>query len=157
YTWEMGRACDTGTMSMQRVEQDGRYWVRGASNVISVTPYFECMKTQTRAHPYLDWLKAQKREGSGPAPVGIGYDATPRSEQTTPPLDSAVMVPTWHVGDEWQFGYKSPSGSGTYVWVLARIEDLNGIPHYVIKSGTREIFYRVSDLAHSVERVDGVV
>jgi len=31
------------------------------------------------------------------------------------------------------------------------------VPHYVIKVGTREIFYRVSDLAASIERVNGVV
>ena len=34
---------------------------------------------------------------------------------------------------------------------------VDGIPHYVIKTGTREIFYRKSDLASSRETVDGVI
>ena len=67
------------------------------------------------------------------------------------------MAPVWQVGDEWQYSYKGPSDSGTYVWSVNRIESLDGITHYVIKSGTREILYRVSDLAFSLERVDGVV
>jgi hypothetical protein len=67
------------------------------------------------------------------------------------------MAPVWRVGDEWEYAYKSPSDSGTYVWSVTRIETLDGVEHYVIKSGTREIFYRVSDLASSLERVDGVV
>ena len=34
---------------------------------------------------------------------------------------------------------------------------VDGVPHYVTKSGTQEIFSRVSDLAASLVRVDGVV
>ncbi len=67
------------------------------------------------------------------------------------------MAPVWKIGDEWQYAYKSPTDSGTYVWSVNRVELLDGVEHYVIKSGTREIFYRVSDLASSLERVDGVV
>jgi len=43
------------------------------------------------------------------------------------------------------------------VWSVDREEALDGVPHYVIKSGAREIFYRKSDLALSRETVDGVV
>jgi hypothetical protein len=67
------------------------------------------------------------------------------------------MAPVWGVGDEWQYAYKSPSGSGTFVWSVNRIESVDDTPHYVIKLGAREIFYRVSDLASTLERVDGVV
>jgi len=34
---------------------------------------------------------------------------------------------------------------------------LDGAQHYVIKTGTREISYRISDLAFSLERLDGAV
>ena len=47
----------------------------------------------------------------------------------------------------WQYAYTSPSDSGTYVWSVNRIEVLDGVQHYVVKTGTREIFYRVSDIA----------
>jgi hypothetical protein len=68
-----------------------------------------------------------------------------------------AMAPVWQVGDEWQYAYKSPSASGTFVWSVNRIESIDGVPHYVTKSGTQEIFSRVSDLAASLVRVDGVV
>jgi len=68
-----------------------------------------------------------------------------------------IAVPAWKVGDEWQFAYKSPTDSGTYVWSVNRVESLDGVGHYVIRTSTREILYRVSDLAPSLERVDGVV
>jgi hypothetical protein len=52
----------------------------------------------------------------------------------------------WKVGNEWTYRYESPSGTGTFVWRLDRIEALANEPHYVITAGTREIFYRVADL-----------
>jgi hypothetical protein len=107
------------------------------------------MREQFNAHPYLDWLKA--RQASAP-PTG-----TMRSAASTPNGAGPILAPVWRVGDEWEYAYKSPSDSGTYVWSLNRVEMLDGVQHYVIKVGTREIFYRVSDLASSLERVDGVV
>jgi hypothetical protein len=67
------------------------------------------------------------------------------------------MAPVWQVGDEWQYAFKSPSGSWIYAWSVDRIETLDGVAHYVIKEDTREIAYRVSDLATSLERANGVV
>jgi hypothetical protein len=63
YVWEMGRNCENKftDLRMERVDSMGRYWVRG-NNATSATPYFECMKDQFKAHPFPDWLKAQKEE-----------------------------------------------------------------------------------------------
>jgi hypothetical protein len=66
-------------------------------------------------------------------------------------------APVWKPGYEWAYRYESPAGNGTFVWSVDREEALDGVPHYVIKSGAREIFYRKSDLALSRETVDGVV
>jgi hypothetical protein len=63
----------------------------------------------------------------------------------------------WKVGDEWAYRYESPSGAGTFVWAVDRIEPLDGQEHYVIKTGTREIFYRTDDFAVTRESVGGVV
>jgi hypothetical protein len=68
-----------------------------------------------------------------------------------------AMVPVWQVGDEWQYAYKSPSVSWTYVASVNRVESVDGVPHYVVNSGNQEVFYRVSDLAFSLVREDGVV
>jgi hypothetical protein len=108
------------------------------------------MNGQFKATPYLDWLKA--RQASAPATSGV----VPPTEGSAA-LSGPTPVPVWKVGDEWQYAYKSPSDSGSYVWSVNRLEMLDGVQHYVIKTGTREIFYRVSDLASSLERVDGVV
>jgi len=155
YIWEMGYICNgkIPEFRMNRVAPDGgRYW--GSSTGVDSTHggpwarYQACMQEQFKARPYLDWLKTRQA-------------AAPQTG-TTPSLASAnlagpIMAPVWSVGDEWEYAYKSPSDSGTYVWSVNRVEMLDGVQHYVIKTGTREIFYRVSDFAYSLERVDGVI
>lgn len=158
YVWAMWDQCKTtdelrsSTMGIGRVDPDGRYW----SNVTVGPAEMEwpkvqaCMNEQFKSHPYLDWLKG--RQASAQTSSGV---IPPTS--TSAVLSGPLMVPVWKVGDEWEYAYKSPSGSGTYVWSIDRLEMLDGVQQYVIKTGTREIFYRVSDLASSLERVDGVV
>lgn len=91
YVWEMGRICDGRDRNwyIDRVEPDGRYTVRGATNSIPgpKLPYFDCMAEQFKATPYDAWLKRRSRdrgaaavvaestdEGASPRPIG------PRSE-----------------------------------------------------------------------------
>ena len=63
YVWEMGRICDSrsNTWYMDKVEPDGGYTIRGASNSIAAPnlPYFDCMNEQFKVHPFGDWLKAR--------------------------------------------------------------------------------------------------
>ncbi len=151
YVYDMAeRGCShVAGVKLERVEPDGRYWYLGTPAHFST--FQQCMKEQFKAHPFLDWAKAQKRDASQP-PVAVGSIATVASAPSGP-----VTAPIWQVGDEWQYAYKSPSNSGTFMWSVNRVESLEGVPHYVIKTSTREIFHRVSDLASSLERVDGVV
>jgi hypothetical protein len=150
YTWELGKACNTSDVFMERVNADGRYyvWTRVSAGDSKYPAYFACMQEQFKARPYLDWLKA--RQASAP-------QSGTMPPASTPDVAGPLMAPVWSVGDEWEYAYKSPSGSGTFVWSVNRIETLDGVGHYVVKGGTREIFYRVSDLASTLERVDGVV
>jgi hypothetical protein len=64
YVWEMGRICDgkSNTWYMDKVEADGSYTIRGATNSIPSPdlPYFQCMREQFKAHPFLDWAKTRK-------------------------------------------------------------------------------------------------
>jgi len=95
--------------------------------------------------------QAKRRTATvAPAPTTA---ATP----TGTPTDSANGVPVWKPGYEWAFQYESPTGNGTYIWHVDREEAIDGVAHYVIKTGTREIFYRKSDFASSRETVDGVI
>lgn len=158
YVWAMWDQCKQtdelrlSTMSISRVEPDGRYWSNSTTGPFEAEwPRVQaCMNAQFRVHPYLDWLKA--RSASAQASSGV---IPPTSAPAA--LSDPVMVPVWNVGDWWEYAYKSPSDNGSYVWSVDRLEVLDGTQHYVIKSGTREIFYRASDLASSIERVDGVV
>jgi hypothetical protein len=67
----------------------------------------------------------------------------------------SAEAPAWQVGDEWEFRTDTPTGKGAYVWSVAREEALDGVPTYVIRAQTREIFYRKSDIATVRETVDG--
>jgi len=158
YVWAMWENCkssgtfNAGVAHIDRVETDGRYWTNTTTGPAEAErpKMFACMQEQFKTHPYLDWLKA--RQASAPASSGVVPPAA-----ATAALSEPVMVPVWKVGDEWEYAYKSPAASGTYIWSVDRLEVLDGTQHYVTKSGTRELFFRVSDLASGLERVDGVV
>jgi hypothetical protein len=65
YVWAMGRICDakSNTWYMDKVEADGRYTIRGATNSVPSPnlPYFDCMREQFKAQPYSEWTKARKK------------------------------------------------------------------------------------------------
>jgi hypothetical protein len=103
--------------------------------------------------------------------------APPRTEQSRPqpvPLRDAQTVdgrkagsemafstalatpPLWKPGYEWSYRWRSPEGSGTFVWSVHREDVVDGIAVYVITSGQRETLYRRSDLALYMERTQGV-
>jgi hypothetical protein len=157
YVWAMWDQCKstdelrTSTVGINRVEPDGRYWSSVTAGPFEVEwPRVQaCMNEQFKAHPYLDWFKTRQAS----VPPSLTADIAAANIALTGP----IAVPVWRVGDEWHYAYKSPSDSGAYVWSVNRLESLDGVQHYVVKGGTREILYRVSDLASSLERVDGVV
>ena len=157
YIWEQVKVCDTrtATLRVSRISADGKQlWWQPTTGPweMEIPVYLACLREQYALHPYLDWIKA--RQGTSVAALSAPSVPTPASNSVA---TGPVAAPLWRVGDEWEYAYKSPSDSGTYVWSVNRVEMLDGVQHYVIKVGTREIFYRVSDLASSLERVDGVV
>jgi TonB family protein len=153
YVWEMGRICDglDRNWYLDKVEPDGRYTVRGTANAIPspALPYFACMKGQFTARPYGEWLR--RRSATAP-PVLAPSSKTP-ADSATPPIPR----PTWVIGDEWSYRWESPTGKGTFTWVVDRFERMDGVDTVVVKSGSREIFYRREDGAHILDRVDGAV
>lgn len=94
--------------------------------------------------------------------AGCGSAVVPASPSPPPspafasPL-SGSPAPVWHVGDEWTFRWESPDGQGEYTWTVNRMERIDGIEHYVVRSGPREIYFRVADLATSLETLSGRV
>jgi hypothetical protein len=90
-----------------------------------------------------------------------GMAATPPTVKPAQPITPVSVVPitaplpVWKTGDEWAFRYEGPTAKGTYVWTVDREESVGGVPNYVIKTGSREIFYRKDDIATTRETVDG--
>jgi len=161
YTWAMWENCKqslvlSSGLTVNRVEPDGRWWTNSVMGPAEsdIPKLRECMNAQYKANPHLAWLKARQASAQ-PTSAGAAA-ATGAPAVTTVALAGSVALPVWHVGDEWQYAYQGPVDSGSYVWVVNRIETLDGEPNYVLKAGTREIFQRVSDLANTLERVDGV-
>src|SRR6266446_1401599 len=68
-----------------------------------------------------------------------------------------ALKPTWTVGDEWSYRWQSPEGKGTFVWVVDRFENTDGVDSVVVKSGSRESFYRREDGALRHSTVNGRV
>ncbi|HWO46346.1 MAG TPA: hypothetical protein VNO87_12340 [Methylomirabilota bacterium] len=86
-----------------------------------------------------------------------GCSAMQKPLAGTVAINEPIAQPVWKVGNEWAYRYKTPSGTGTFVWRLDRMETLANEPHYVITAGTREIFYRVADFGFTKEALEGKI
>jgi hypothetical protein len=129
-----------GSVKLERVEADGRprFWMTG-DGMAGWQEVRQCMAEQMAKIPL-------------PASLSVS------------PSKSSVMSglvvsepPVWVRGDEWEFRSDSRIARSTYVWTVDREEVIDGVAHYVIKSGSREIFYRKRDIATSHETVNGAV
>ena len=70
---------------------------------------------------------------------------------------AVAAITEWKPGYQWAFRYESPRESGTFAWTVNREEAVDGIPYYVVASGSREIYFRKSDFAHHMDKVNGEV
>ena len=140
-TWAAYQVCRTSTgtnVVITQVYPDGRYsWI--APDRGTRVPEFEaCMREEL---------------AKGPRPQAM--TGAVKTSQGRTALIGPIDKPEWKVGSEWAYRYQSPSGSGTFIWRLDRIENLANEPHYVITAGSREIFYRVADRGFTKEVLDG--
>jgi hypothetical protein len=105
------------------------------------------------------WQEAQKcvTEELARTRLSPAINVSAASRSAASPELVALESPVWMKGDEWRFSFEEPTRRGTFTWRVDREETLEGVVCYVIKSGTREIFYRKSDLASHQETVNGVV
>ena len=119
-----------------------------------------------RSAPKYTHVAAAAYKPAPPADLGpegsIVATAKPESPTTqvtaraTAPTLTAE-VPAWRRGDEWEFRWESPTNKGVFVWTVDHEETVEGATAYVIKVGTREIFYRKSDIALIRETLDGTL
>lgn len=140
--WERWEKCKHfPTITLKEIKTDGQIWV-WTQYGSDLSAWQECDR------------RAREEQGRGVA------SSIPRSAlavTSTQPAVATSEPPVWRRGDEWAYRYESPTGKGTYVWSVDREEAIDGVPHYVVKTGTREIFYRKSDFAFTRETVDGSI
>jgi hypothetical protein len=139
--WERWNQCKhISGISLKEIKTDGTIWVYYNHGI---NAWQDCDREAAKA-------QGARRVGSSqPSPasqaVAVGGATGP------------IPLPVWKIGSEWAYRYEIPSGTGTFVWTVDRIQELNGEPNYVLKSGSRNLFYRVSDLSASQETVNGEV
>ena len=65
--------------------------------------------------------------------------------------------PAWKLGFQWHYRWSDPRGAGTYIRAITDEESLDGMPHYVMQTGNRAIYWSKSDLSWLMEQVNGDV
>jgi hypothetical protein len=143
--WERWEQCRVGGVNLSRITPDGRIWVTYmADHTSALREWQECDRKAAAEQG------RRRTANSAPTPSAV---AMPKGTDAQGP----IQAPVWKIGDEWAYRWESPTGAGTFVWAVDRIESLDGWEHYVIKSGTREIFYRTTDFALTRESLGGAV
>jgi hypothetical protein len=139
--WERWQRCNNFRgITLKDIKPDGAIWVWQADGG-EISAWRAC-DTAVRAE--------QAKGAKAAIPASALAVASPSP-------NGMAEAPVWKPGYEWAYRYESPAGNGTYVWSVDREEMIDGVPQYVIKSGTRELFYRKSDFAAISETVDGRV
>lgn len=126
-----------GSVKLERVEPDGRprFWMTG-DGMAGWQEVRQCMTEQMAKIPLPPALKVSSASA----------------------MTSGLVVPespTWVKGDEWEFRSESPTGRSVFRWTVDREVAIDGVAYYVIKTGSREIFYRKRDISLSRETVNG--
>ncbi len=141
FAWERWNKCNHFSgLYLDRIDATGQIWIKYGDGFADLAPWRACLQ-QAAAE------QAQRRPASTAQQRPVAVSASP----------DAATLPTWKPGDEWAYRWESPQGKGTFVWSVEREDVLDGATFYVIRSGTREIYYRKSDFAYYMDKVNGQV
>jgi hypothetical protein len=80
-----------------------------------------------------------------------------QSDRLSAVAQPSRAVPVWKPGFEWHYRWADPRGSGTYIRTITGEGMADGVPYYIMRTGTRGIYWSKSDLAWLMEQVDGKV
>src|SRR5262249_45763078 len=135
--WDAWNSCPkAANIRLDRIDPNGMIYYSGLNGSAGMTELSNCIKTYYANRATAKAVPGPTSQGAVvPAALSVGPS----------PTALGVAIPTWKPGYEWAYRYESPSGSGTYVWSVDREEVIDGVSLYVVKSGTRELFYRKSD------------
>ena len=140
--WERWEQCKNVSLQAQlkEIRADGQIWITYHSGA-DIDRVRACLAKAQAA-------QAQRSSAGGLPVAVVGAPVAVAGAQGFP-------TPVWKVGDEWAYKNDQLSGASTFVWSVGRTENVAGVPHYVIMSGSREIFHRVSDLAITQQKLTG--
>lgn len=143
--WNRWQKCNMiPGVQFKEIRRDGQIWV-----------------TYTSPSGLAEWRECDRKAGQEQPRQRIAGGSSSSGQKglaaSNPVASSANSAPAWRRGYEWAYRYEGAAGSGTYVWTVDRDEVADGHDCWVIKTGTRQIFYRKSDQASVKETVDGVV
>jgi len=147
--WERANKCNgVGNMQVLRVEPDGKIWYQYGSG--GATEFNECLKKAAIE-------QAQRRVAPAPPPAIASTARQVVGSSGGAAAIAGIPMPPWKVGDEWAYRQESPDSVLTFVWAVDGIEQINGVEHYVVASGTRRIYYRSADGALTLQKIAGTV
>jgi hypothetical protein len=135
--WERWKACEpkfTPHVTLAYIRLDGQVYVNYRTGT-ELAAVGECLKAAG--------LEQAKR-GPVAVPEVVGLAGSPNAQ-----------APNIKPGSEWAYRYESPQGKGTFVWTFDREEVREGAVYYVVKTGSREIYFRKPDLATFLDIVNG--
>ena len=143
-TWDAFKACQKeGAVNLKLLRVDGGSIIEGREG--DVFRVINCMQ---------EYRQKEVREGRAPV------EAASMTINPAPLRPNAFVVypPVWSVGDEWRFSRSTTAGRrSAFRWRVAREQVVDDVAYYVMQSGSREIFYRKSDLSHSHDDLSGTL
>lgn len=165
-TWQQDAAFElfgrcgsaAGGVQLGNVAPDGSFtWVGDSGSVRQVsecvarvrrTPEWQARLREIQAHHATERISEVQKRGSASA-------TAPSTSSRTSTIEGAVNAPEWRIGDEWEYRSQSPSSLSTFVWRMDRTEQFDGTQYYIIRAGSRELYYRAADFALTQETIDG--
>ena len=145
----------TNNAILNRIDRDGTVWIRMDNGTAAYQEWRECMRREQEKQA------TARASAPSPAPGASGAGASSTSAGATGsslvPLPASIATPTWAPGEEWAYRWESPSGKGTYIESVDRMEQIDGVAHIVIKMGSRELYYRAVDGVLMLQKISGEV
>lgn len=125
---------------LQHIEPNGQIWFF----YTAPTQAYEARTCMNR----VAWEEARRLAAVSPAAGQAAAEEPPLGE---------VHPPVWKRGYEWAYRFEVRDTGGLLVWAVEGQRAIDGVPHWIVRALDREIFFRVRDLAHAREDVNGTV
>jgi hypothetical protein len=137
--------------------RSGMFASLGVVLVVGLAIAIECQPFTRTAHG-LETRPAVTTAQPAPQSTLTRTGSSPRQSDRLPAtMQASRLAPVWKRGFEWHYRWSDPRGTGTYIRAVAAEDTLEGLPVYVVRTGSRRIYWSKAELAWLMEQVDGKV